>query len=565
MNKDKKLRAYNIIWDFAKDYSFTPINYYDNYYKNIIYGIIIKNFNIKIIVSFLKYLSGENPYYDDLKNLTYLVFEDLSYKIIKEKSLTIKNLRINYAKDKIKHYKQIIPNNIYEQIENIYYEKDFNLVPKESHYLVDFYNELFRIKSLETVNVIDHLNKVYEKYFRFEKSKNDKSMLDKMLKENKEMDFKRDVEFNDNLVLEQFGIGSAEFTSNIYFEKKEKQNNKNILFFEKEDDNIKDYNSYLSDLYGKSYVRSNFIKNLEKDVSIGIHKNKFLYFTKGVYRDNPNARFYEKMRDKQKEKNLKYTNDNLAITNRSIKKLQQSIKNSMQKNMDEDFNNKNYGLLDSSLIWKAEYLNYDKIFYKKENDYNNKFRVNLLLDSSASQIKRQHIVANQAYIIAKSMDNANIPIRIFGYQTLKDHTIFTKLRDYKDKDNNENIFNFFASGSNRDGLVFKTINKLIEMDKKDYKDIVIILSDGKPNDEKIDINVKKGNQKPYKDKIAVDDSAKEIRNLKEKGISILGVFTGKDEDVKNAKLIYGQNFCHIKNITNFSEIVSVFMKNEILK
>ena len=94
--------------------------------------------------------------------------------------------------------------------------------------------------------------------------------------------------------------------------------------------------------------------------------------------------------------------------------------------------------------------------------------------------------------------------------------------------------------------------------------ILIILSDGRPNDEKHNINTVNAKIKDqYIDKKAVDDTAKEIRSLKNDGIQVLGVFTGEDEDIENAKLIYGSDFCRIKNLENFSKIVSIYMKNLI--
>lgn len=95
---------------------------------------------------------------------------------------------------------------------------------------------------------------------------------------------------------------------------------------------------------------------------------------------------------------------------------------------------------------------------------------------------------------------------------------------------------------------------------------MIILSDGKPNDERSNINtVKLLDKDQYVEVVAVKDTAKEVRNIKEDEISILGVFTGEEEDVENAKLIYNTDFCRITNLENFSKIVSIFMKNQILQ
>ncbi|MDO4595075.1 MAG: hypothetical protein Q4B52_06800 [Tissierellia bacterium] len=565
MSDIKKINAYNIIWDFAKRYDFKPISYSDkNYYKNIILGLIYHDFDMNMIFSFLSYLKDNNPFFDELKSIIFLYLADISYLIHSKYSLTLNDFKRIYAKKKVDDYKFRSPKNIYQQVENIYYNRFLKKVPKESFMVINFYDELFYKEIFKTNEVIEHLNKIFEKFFKYEKSEHDKSMLDKMIKENKPQNFKEDKEFDDNLIIDQFSIGSAEFTSNIYFEKRKNKKEKNIVFI---DDDIKkdSQENYIEEFYGQSYVSKEKIKKLENKICTGIHKNKRLYFSSGKYKDSLNAKFYEKTRKKQVRKNKKYIDDHFQTTNRSINELKQVIKNSIKKDLEENDSLKNFGLLNSNIVWKALYTNDSKVFNSKQKDTGKKFKVTLLLDSSASQHKRQEIVASQAHIIAKSMDLCDIPIRVYTFQTLKDFTIFTKLRDLYEKDKNDGIMNFYASGSNRDGLCFKAIREIIKQDRDQLDDILIILSDGKPHDEKISINTRSNTPNNYTGKKAVEDSAKEIRNLKQDGVSVLGVFTGKDEDVSNAKLIYGSNFCHIKNLENFSKIVSIFMKNEILK
>ena len=89
---------------------------------------------------------------------------------------------------------------------------------------------------------------------------------------------------------------------------------------------------------------------------------------------------------------------------------------------------KNYGTIDSSKVWRAPVINDYDVFFNQENDEVAKFQVDLILDASASQIRRQHIVANQAYIIEKAMDEVGIPIRVTSYSTLREHTVFNVFR-----------------------------------------------------------------------------------------------------------------------------------------
>lgn len=563
-----KLRAINIIWDFAEDYSLNPKIYDDKdlYYINMLQGEINKSFDIKIIESFIEYITKNNPYKDDIFFITKILFEDLAYKNLKEKSLTIENFRKTYAQKIYKKYTISSPKNIHSQIENAYYKKAIGKPITEGVLINKFYDDIFSINEKDTSEIVSKLNFLFQKYFKFYKTSEEKELFEKMVKEKKPKNFKKEKEqYSDEEVEDQFNIGSAEFNGNIYLEEKKIDTAENKLFFTSKDFDISETYKYIENFYGKSALSESTIKKLENTVSKEIHKDSHLYFSNGKYPDNPDANFHRKNRLIQEKKNLDYLKKNYLTINRQIKELQQSIKSSMQIDTTEDINRKDYGILKASDVWKAQKLGDLKIFYKNEVENTNRFYVDLLIDSSASQIGRENIISSQAYIIAKAMDLLNIPIRIMGYSTLKSYTIFNVYRDYNEEENNKKIFNFLSSGSNRDGFVFKTFHEIIKNSTKDETHILIILSDGKPHDEKIQINVgsDKNNKMQYKDRIAIFDSAKEIRKLNQDNISTLAVFTGEDEDVKNAKIIYGRNFAHIKNVENFSKIVSVFMKNII--
>jgi hypothetical protein len=570
INNDEKIRALNIIRDFAHDYSINPKEVYpmDQVYKNIIRGHQIKIFRTDLLSSYFDYLKKNNPFYKEFKAISLLVLENIAYLDLKENP-ALENLRKNYASKVMEKYiYKTGPENVAEQIEKAYYGKILNKPITEAFLVRELFYELFSIKTKSTTEIIENLDEIFEKHFVFERFKDDKALFDQMIKEEKAQDFSNKenlAEYKDEYIDEQFLIGSAEFTGNIFLEDKKEDLNKKLISFKDENALKLQKNDFIEDFYGKSIISEERQASLEKKVCQGIHKDKKLYFTKGDYTEKPNAKFNKKNRGKQREKNKKYIENNLAINNRSINDLVKTIKNAILNYEDEAISQKNYGIINSSKVWRAPVLKDYNVFEKDEYDQNVKLMVDLVLDGSASQIKRQELVANQAYIIAKAMDKADIPIRISSFSSLKDHTVFNVYRDFFHKNQNENIFSYFAAGSNRDGLAFKTLHQIIKSENKEgYKRIIIVLSDGKPHDEKHAINTIRNTVKDqYVDKVAVDDTAKEVRNIKKDGISLLGVFTGQDEDVENAKLIYNKDFCRIKNIDNFSKIVSIFLKNQI--
>ena len=569
-----KIREYNIIWDFAEKYDFIPQKSYpmDELYKNMTRGLIIKTFDFKILDSYFDYLRAESPFYPEFSFITNLLMEDIAYKILVKDNLVIEKSRKDFAKKALRKYNFHEADDLKEQIEKSYYGQVLGKPITEGPFFRTIYRDIFKIYELDTTKLIERLNEVFKTYFTFEKSRENESLLKEMIKDKKPKDFKnskkdsKDFEFSDEFIKDQFNIGSAEFTGNIYLEEKNKDMDKHLILLNLDKEGYHGTNEFIEDFYGKSVFPEMKVKSLEKKLATGVHSGKYLYFTKGVYTDSPNAKFYKKNRDEVYEKNKDYIEKNLAINNRSIKELSQTIKNAISNYEDFQEVSKAYGIVDSTKAFRASVLKDFNIFDNIENDDVSTFKVDLLLDASASQHNRQEIIANQAYIIEKAMDEVGIPIRVMSFSTLRDHTVFNLFRDYNEKHNNKEIFKYFASGSNRDGLAFKVLNELIDKTKEKEKHIVIILSDGRPNDEKANINtVKLLEKEQYVGDVAVRDTAKEIRNIKSEEISVLGVFTGEDEDVENAKLIYGQDFCRIKSIENFSKIVSIFMKNTIMK
>lgn len=565
-----KIREYNIIWDFSENYQFTPKKTYpmDEVFKNIIAGFTIKTFDTKMLDSFFAYLYENNPFYEDFKFMTNLLIEDICVKELSKDNLVIEDLQRKYAKKSYYKYSHHNPDNLKEQVEKAYYGQVLGKPIIEGAIFRNIYKAVFAINTTDTSSLIDELNKVFKTYFRFDRTKEDDEMFDEMVKEKKAKEFKnsedKPSEYSDENIDQQFAIGSAEFTGNIYYADKKEDLNKNLLFLNSSQDDYHSSDEFIEDFFGKSILSKNIVENIEKEVAKGIHQNKKLYFTKGVYSNKANAKFYKKKRKEQSDKNKNYIEKNYAINHRNINQLSLAIKNSLASYEEYEDRVKNYGAIDSTKVWRAPIIHDYNVFNNIENDDVKKFKVDLILDSSASQIHRQHIVANQAYIIAKSMDLVDIPIRITGFSTLREHTVFTVYRDYTEKNKNEELYNFFAAGSNRDGLAFKTLHKIIDT-KDDSKHIIIVLSDGKPNDERANINTARLKDKDqYTGKIAIDDTAFEIRNLRNDNVSVLGVFTGEDEDVENAKLIYNKDFVRITNLENFSKIVSIFMKNQIL-
>ncbi len=135
-----------------------------------------------------------------------------------------------------------------------------------------------------------------------------------------------------------------------------------------------------------------------------------------------------------------------------------------------------------SRLWRVGRSHDSRVFLRKLNHDNSDFVVDVLIDASGSQRKRQGQVAMQAYILSEALSIANVPHRVMSFCTFWDYTILHRFREYEDdRSANENIFEYNTSSNNRDGLAIKAAGYELLNREEEHK-ILIVLSDGRPYD-----------------------------------------------------------------------------------
>lgn len=243
--------------------------------------------------------------------------------------------------------------------------------------------------------------------------------------------------------------------------------------------------------------------------------------------------------------------------------LADTLQKALVLRQEEEHSRSNSGQLIPARLWNLTRTDDVKLFDKKLRSDNSHFVVDILLDASGSQAKRQSQVAAQGYIISEALIRVGIAHRVVSYSTFWDYTVLQRFRDYDEgKEASMRIFEFRASANNRDGLAIKAICDALTHWLEDNK-ILIVLSDGKPNDM--------GTSRPGTRKInsytgeeAVKDTALEVRR-RALGISVLGIFSGIEDDLPAEKKIYGKDFDYIMNISNFSRIVGTYLRRQLDK
>ncbi len=337
---------------------------------------------------------------------------------------------------------------------------------------------------------------------------------------------------------------------------------------EEEDSEIEDEASlqkmqeYVALNYGKNYLSPLEQEKRRNRLCTGIHANCLLHDTKGILQDPVIVNNQYRFNQLQFEKNRMYYYSNSRIIKRNIKALADTLKKTLVLRSQEDLCRSISGQLAPARLWKLGRTEDEKLFDKRISSGSSEFVVDILLDSSGSQAIRQSQVAVQGYILSEALSFVEIPHRVVSYCTFWNHTVMHRFRDYDDgKEKNERIFEFRASGDNRDGLAVKAAYDSL-LDRPENHKILILLGDGKP----CDISVRRpGIRRPadYTGEKAVKDTAFEVRRARTLGISVLGIFAGNYEDTAVEKRIFGKDFAYIRDIRNFSRVAGAYLCRQL--
>ena len=320
--------------------------------------------------------------------------------------------------------------------------------------------------------------------------------------------------------------------------------------------------TYVELNFGKTYLTEAEEKRINYLMCRGIHSDCSLYFTEGVLK-NPAKRNYQYEYAKRlKNKNIWLYHDKHRIVKRNIAVLTETLRKSLVLRKETLTVLSDRGEIVPSRLWRIGRTRDAKVFQQEIKGDASDFVVDVLIDASGSQMKRQGEVALQAYIISEALSNVDIPHRVMSFCTFWDYTILHRFREYDDpRTANENIFNYVTSSNNRDGLAIKTAGHGL-LQREEDKKILIVLSDGKPYDAIIN-RPNARNPEPYKGKAAITDTATEVRRLRNLDVRVLGVFAGEEKDLSTEKKIFGKDFAYIRDISNFSRIVGRYLTKQL--
>ena len=320
--------------------------------------------------------------------------------------------------------------------------------------------------------------------------------------------------------------------------------------------------TYVELNYGKSYLSEAEEKKINYQMCRGIHSDCSLYFTEGILKNPVKSNYQYEYAKRLRNKNIWLYHDKHRIVKHNITVLTETLRKSLVLRSETQTVLSDRGMIVPSRLWRIGRTNDAKLFQQELKGEISDFVVDVLIDASGSQMKRQGDVALQAYIISEALSNVDIPYRVMSFCTFWDYTIMHRFRRYDDpRSENDNIFNYVTSSNNRDGLAIRTAGYDL-LQREEEKKIMIILSDGRPYDVIINRPNAK-NPEPYQGKAAIADTATEVRRLRNLDVSVLGVFAGEEKDLATEKKIFGKDFAYIRDIANFSKIVGRYLSKQL--
>ena len=323
---------------------------------------------------------------------------------------------------------------------------------------------------------------------------------------------------------------------------------------------------YITNYFGKPIYDAKDTTKLQKEYCWGNHTDVKLHITRGEYtEDMLKSGYAGKMRQeaiRQGERNRKAYADKEGTYRVQLEKLTARIRNSMLVHLEDQTVKSAAGRLRGNLVWRALYLDDEKVFEKTILGDTGNLTVDILLDASTSQLHRQESVAAQGYMIAQALTNCGIPVRMYSFCSMNGYTVMNLYRDYEETGNNRRVFDYFTAGANRDGLAIRLASGILQKDNHAEHRILIVLSDCRPNDM-IKVRSSTGQYQDYAATVSVEDTAAEVHRARMAGITVLCVFTGEDTALQNARRIYEQDFTRIRQLDLFAEAVGGMMQNRI--
>ena len=552
-------RAKNIIWNAAGDYHFIP-DYaaYDkngepDLYFNCIIGSVHRYYDYAPIHDMLLRL-GRLREANLFRGLVWLGLERCTYEHALGDRPLLASLRTSYAQDVWDHRTSYWDQELFDRLNTAHFGaiigQHSRLSKKEQALLADLEFD----STLTSEEIVRQMNHIMETYFHCSVPPlHDKRKLPVF-----PIQFRKAALPGGALITavqEKEGNGSKSWLT-FYLPAFRAETRSQKLW------------QFLEDNFGISIYPPKDLLDLEQKLCRDGHRYCHLHVTRGEFRlqaaVNNSSHSFHAAALLQEKKNLHYHQVHLSQHMLSISRLADRIRNVLQCDTGSLSERSRHGILCPDLVWQAEKLHNEKIFCQNMPCTMGNLSVDILLDASASQQNRQEQIAAQGYIIAESLTRCSVPVRVCSYCTVDGCTVLHMFRDYEETQCNKRIFQYAASGWNRDSLAIRlTGERLLSSDYE--KRLLIVLSDCSPNDDHR--LVEQSGAIPffhdYGGDRAIQDTAREVSLIRRHGVSVLAVCTGHEKDLSAARDIYGDDVIWAPSAERFADAAGYLIQQKI--
>lgn len=422
--------------------------------------------------------------------------------------------------------------------------------------------------------IADHAYSVLRRYFRFSPGQAEHSLL--LLLKNRLFSFPTRILPSrmmraEDLTFSRDGSGNGIITAR-------KSRNAGLLTAAEEENN----RIYIQNCFGLPLYNTEESSRIEQLLCSGRHQGCHIYFTDGLRQaeesidvqtgkepKNPasDGQIRETIRgaQAQAERNRTHYKERLHFYENCIARLSQQIRNALLVYPQPSRVAGRNGRIAPEKIWRAVYLNDERIFTEKFEEEQPDFSVDLMLDASASRLQSQETIAAQAYVIARSLHLCRIPVQVTSFLSLRGYTVIRRFCGYDEMDKDGRIFDYFSAGWNRDGLALRGAGHLMQ-DSPAKNRLLIILTDASPNDDRKIPSDRAGGHplsRDYSGEAGIRDTSSEVRALKKSGVQVMAVLNGEDGSSEAARRIYGDDFVRIENTRRLSDAVGTLLQKKI--
>lgn len=317
--------------------------------------------------------------------------------------------------------------------------------------------------------------------------------------------------------------------------------------------------AFVRTVFGECALSEHELRTLENELCAGDDEGCRLWVTRGA--DAPDAARAEgeaadvrKSAAQQKTRNEAFLAEHANLVQGSIRRLStriDTILSSYLRHMPEPAR---AGRIRSEAAYRLPVLHDARVFLKNGEEIEPEISVDLLLDASQSRMNWQEVLASEAYIIAKSLEKARIPVRVCAFRSLRGYTVVEELKDYAG--GCEGVLRYFAGGWNRDALALETLGRLDDDAARGRQRILLVLTDASPNDSTPLAAQGLLLAREYEGAAAVKAAEDAVRRLRADGVRVGAVFHGSTAHLANVNQIYGHAYVRIQKAAQLAQGVS---------